>query len=193
MNVKIIKAFLNKLFQGSINDPDFMKWYAVGLGLLNADIDDRGKIRVHIWDSSLKVPNVSTAHTHPWNFTSYIVDGTLTNYLYAESLSGNNRQRRREQVFTRNGIRTISEELVYLEPYGFTSYPAGSCYSQNHADIHSTGYTDGTVTIVEMGERIQDWAYEYFAAEGELKQGTLHRATPEEIRSVLGKILKRWA
>src|SRR5882672_1685770 len=59
------------------------EWSIQGFGMLRTNISEY--LRLHIWDSRCRVDDVSDIHTHPWNFSSTVIAGWLTNNVYLEA------------------------------------------------------------------------------------------------------------
>jgi hypothetical protein len=64
------------------------KWTVQGFGMIRTYIPgpvyDK-QFRLNVWDSRLRVPNVSVMHDHPWDMTSWIISGLMINTRYIES------------------------------------------------------------------------------------------------------------
>ena len=57
------------------------------IGLLGLRLDDRREYRLHVWDPSSGVGE-PPVHDHPFDFTSTIVVGDMTNTHYEEDPTG---------------------------------------------------------------------------------------------------------
>lgn len=126
------------------------EWTVQGFGFARTKIANVG--RIHVWDSRLAVPLVSTAHTHPWPRRSTIISGELINVRFVEAephmpgvpymASG---------IATGEGGGLIGEPReVWLLPESEPEfYMAGCTYEQKPAEIHRTIAQDGTVTLLE--------------------------------------------
>lgn len=120
-------------------------WSLQGFGMLRLYLDKN--TRLHVWHNKYMVPNVSLLHTHPWNFTSRIICGSLFNEIYEEV----------DGPFTHTGaLLKCGEKTAILEEprhyhlrrKSYGQLGSGDSYAQKHNEIHQTVYSDGTVTIV---------------------------------------------
>ena len=58
----------------------------VDIGLLGLRLDDRRRYRLHVWGPGSR--STSPVHDHPYDFTSTVVIGELTNTRYIEDAEG---------------------------------------------------------------------------------------------------------
>src|SRR5579859_497475 len=72
---------VKQIIKAILKSPDKLKWSVQGLGMMRTYLSQ--EVRLHIWDSALKVPNASPLHDHPWHLDSYIVAGEVRQYRYA--------------------------------------------------------------------------------------------------------------
>jgi len=123
-------------------------WTFQGFGFARTKIANVG--RVHVWDSRLATPLVSTMHTHPWPLKSTIISGELINQRFAADAPGADIPYMRSRIATGEGGGLIGEPVPTLVS-GDTPefYTAGETYSQEPAEIHRTLAQDGTVTLIE--------------------------------------------
>ncbi len=153
--------------------------------------------RLHIWDSSLKVPNVSEMHTHPWNFRSHVVAGIVQNekFVYADRVSPErgamlyNRQR----IFCGVGGGLEGEpDKVLLASTGLHTYVERETYREEAYEIHVSRPQDGTVTIVRR-EFLDDSDHAYvYWYEGDWVSAEPRPATIREIGKVTENALEQW-
>lgn len=128
------------------------EWTVQGFGFVRTKIEDIG--RIHVWDSRVGVPLVSTIHTHPWHLKSRIISGELINlkYIVGSAVSANPNYNV-QQIQTGEGDGLIGEpKEIYLEPVDLQIYTAGMVYSQAEEEIHRTIAQDGTVTLIERNQ-----------------------------------------
>ena len=94
-------------------------WRMQGVGLLALRLDDRREHRLHVWDPDGCVGD-PPIHDHPYDFTSTVIVGELTNTRYVEDPSGDEycRERyspeRRERPANRRG--PPGRHLDHLRP-----------------------------------------------------------------------------
>lgn len=121
-------------------------WSIQGFGMLRLYL--RPDLRLHVWDSSFRVKNVSDVHNHPWGFTSTIICGEMLNQRFREDPIGT--------AYNMATIRCgenacVMEEprLVGLQAGPIESYVAGQSYSQTPEQLHRSTPTPGTVTLCQ--------------------------------------------
>lgn len=166
------------------------KWSLQGLGMLRLYLSD--EVRLHVWDTRFAFPNVSSVHTHPWNFHSEIVVGRLRNFRYEETTAGN--PYNKSLLHCGEGGCLVNEvELVRLTGRIGETYEVGSVYTQQAHEIHYTVPSDGTVTIVTR-EFLDDKDYAFVYWPEVLKFGMAEPrpATPDEIQVITSHSLKTW-
>lgn len=140
MQAALVKSILEKYASYT--------WTVQGFGFIRTKIANVG--RIHIWDSSLAVARVSTAHTHPWPLDSTIISGELINQRFRLAESGKvGLAYKHQRIATGEGGGLIGEaEDVQLVPLPPESYWHGDYYSQEPNEIHRTLAQDGTVTLI---------------------------------------------
>jgi hypothetical protein len=150
---KVVLPILDKPFDH--------KWQVQGLGMLRTYLDPN--TRMHIWHSKLNYCADSGWHTHPWDFSSFIVAGSIQNKKYLKRVDGEFLGES-EPPFKANGAWTpfmeqqiicgpggcaMSEpKLVYLFEAVNVQLYAGSTYAQRADEIHTTLPADGTISII---------------------------------------------
>lgn len=65
-----------------LENADKFEWSVQGLGMFRLYLDET--TRLHIWSKDFKVLDVSEIHNHPWDFTSDILLGQVSNTIYEE-------------------------------------------------------------------------------------------------------------
>lgn len=169
-------------------------WTIQGFGFARTKIGSVG--RVHVWDSRLAVPLVSSVHTHPWSFKSTIISGELINVLF---MVGPDHPRTMPYVHQRlktgEGGGLIGEsEQMWLSPLEPHIYLLGETYEQLAEDIHRTQAQDGTVTLLErpQGPPLEEasvyWPYgmSWVSAEPRAPRGDW------ELQPIMDLALARW-
>lgn len=153
------------------------------------------RFRLNLWDSRFSVPNVSTIHDHPWDFSSIIVAGNFCNLRYDSDMGY------RDCFPTHNfttlrtgeggGLIREEERLTVLTPRRPELYSPGDTYSQAANEIHETIFADGTVTL---NERIGDTEHArvFWPAGREWVDAMPRAATPDEVSDAVGRSLKEW-
>jgi hypothetical protein len=191
-------TFLKPLVASVMQD-DRREWTVQGFGFLRTyfgPAETPKKFRLNLWDHRFTVPNVSTIHDHPWDFTSVIVAGEFCNVRYKM------KHPKLTDITPTHAYTTIkcgvgggmtksdfnACELVsgFEEDY----YP-GDIYRQRAAEIHETIFVDGAVTLNErVGDTEQarvfwPWGTHWVDAIPRL-------ATREEVSEAVRQSLQRW-
>ena len=65
-----------------MENPFNYEWEIQGFGMLRTYIDK--DTRMQIWLNSFIIQDVTDIHTHPWDFTSYIYQGRISNFIFKE-------------------------------------------------------------------------------------------------------------
>jgi hypothetical protein len=83
MNERLSKALVLTVLHHAEDFP----WRMQDIGLMSLRLDDRREYRLHIWDPSgcVEEPPI---HDHPYDFTSTIIAGEMTNTRYEEDPAG---------------------------------------------------------------------------------------------------------
>lgn len=170
-------------------------WSVQGFGFMRMYLN-RGKesTRLHIWDSSLRIPNVSDIHTHPWSFNSTVVAGLLGNTRY---LKHPGKQFHVQLLKAGENARLLDKSrTVALEKSTIESYGPGESYHQAFDEIHRTNILiDGTVTLVERTVQVAnpDHAYVYWPVNASWVDAEPRPATVLEWHTAIRNALKHFA
>ncbi len=103
-------------------------WKMQDIGLLGLRLDDRREFRLHVWDPTFSLADEDPPiHDHPYDFTSTIIAGDMTNTRYNEDLAGTE--------FTRFRVAPSDESNRAVDTVRLsgtaTTYAAGGCYRQS--------------------------------------------------------------
>lgn len=186
----LLRASVRTILESAAGRP----WSAQGLGMLRLYLTP--EIRLHVWDSRLKVPDVSTIHDHPWDFRSYVVAGVVRQYRFAGVFEPGSRGRelhRRQAIRCGPGGCAIGEPVVaeLFRNWGET-YRAGTWYEQLAEEVHESLPEDGTVTLVERHFRSDtEHASVYFQGAGWVSAEP-RPATLDEVAATVALALARW-
>jgi hypothetical protein len=166
-----------------------LHWEVQGFGMLRTYITSH-EVRLHIWDSRLKVENVSVIHTHPWDFTSVCLSGSIVNVKYVEEPFGG--------VITHSGTTILCGKNAHIASPQQGSYPttlrkvsqetytSGDYYSEEASEIHWSQPADGTVTLVERHVKGDaDHAKVYWDYGTEWVSAKPRNATKQEVEMVI--------
>lgn len=136
------------------------QWTVQGFGMMRLYLRKVG--RIHVWDSRLRVRDVSDMHTHPWSLRSTIIAGTLVNERYAtipdtlppnfaaELAQGQIDEYYEQLLQTGEGGGLKGEpNVVRVRRMSQEVYRPGDVYSQGPAEIHVSKPEDGCVTLME--------------------------------------------
>ena len=118
-------------------------WKMQEIGLLGLRLDERREHRLHVWDPSACVGD-PPIHDHPFDFTSTVIVGQLTNTRYEEDPSGVEYRRERISPPDERNRRIDAVTLAGAA----TTLEAGESYTQLAHELHDSRQRPGTVTIM---------------------------------------------
>jgi hypothetical protein len=147
-------TFLKPLVATIMQD-DRRSWTVQGFGFLRTYFGPPNApkmYRLNLWDHRFTVPNVSTIHDHPWDFTSVIVAGEFANQRYNMTRhAGSSFEPTHAFTTIKTGEGGGLEKSAYgacvLEPRYEELYEPGDVYGQRADEIHETKFVDGSVTL----------------------------------------------
>lgn len=179
------------LIQKILERPHQHDWSLQGLGMLRLYLTD--ELRLHIWHSAFRVPDVSMMHTHPWHFHSLIVAGEVIQNRYAESDTGLEYHRQTILCGPGGGLLDEPPQLVKLKKKPDEHYSEGEVYSQLANEIHVSVPRNGTVTLIQR-EFLDDTehAYVFWESGGEWVSAEPRRAVYGEVKDITQHALKVW-
>lgn len=139
-------------------NPYDLNWSIQGFGMLRAWLDPDGIERLHIWDTDLANPEVSTIHNHPWDFESRIIFGGLKNQRYQIDSPGEmpgSMAYRKAEILTGTGGGLLKPESAptIIAPYEAEVYSISETYQQYAEEFHESEPDKGTVTIIRRNFR----------------------------------------
>lgn len=141
----MLKALVEEIIKHPLAEG--REWTWQGLGMLRLYLSKR--YRMHIWAPSRAVPYVSTLHTHPWDFTSHVVAGVLTNYIYEYHGEGDTYCEGRIKCGAGGGLVNEPPKTVRLKLAHVQTVRDGNSYGEKAEQIHVSFPSEGTVTIVD--------------------------------------------
>lgn len=126
------------------------RWSVHGIGMLRTyPVAGNKTWRINLWHSSLRIPGISSLHTHPWDFASYILAGRIGNVRYLENRNAQAKTHLRRQIECGDAGCVIGEDeytsLTAINPVEV--YRAGGQYIQHASEIHATSFDDGSITL----------------------------------------------
>jgi hypothetical protein len=191
------------ILTASMKTPEAFEWTVQGLGMMRIYLAP--ELRLHVWDSALKVPAASPIHSHPWDLDSLIVAGIIrqVRFLTEEQHEKIYRCSIREgqgQIFSSATIQCgsnahcVSEvQPLKLAEQPVEQYRSGSRYFQTKDEIHQSFPEDGTVTLVSRTfSEDKDHAMVCWRGAGSFVDAKPRPATPEEVRGVCERSLAAW-
>lgn len=168
------------------------KWSLQGLGMLRLYLSP--EVRLHVWDRQSVVSDVSTLHDHPWNFTSYVLAGSIVDVEYDRTLPGSGAADAfiQQRIVCGPGGHLAGDPVpVLLREKSCRVYGPGSCYTHLAQDIHESIPCDGTVTLIVrdfVGDR--DHANVYYPIQMRWVSAEPRPALPEEVTRITSKALE---
>jgi hypothetical protein len=141
--VSIHESLTGALVRSILENPSGRRWVMQDLGLLALWLDEGKEHRLHVWDPGAAVGD-PPIHDHPFDFTSTVIAGEMTNTRYEESTSGVEYQRER---YSLPDEETRVADTIRLAGSA-TRFAAGQSYSQAAHELHSSDQTPGTITIL---------------------------------------------
>jgi len=142
-DASIHRSLTKALVRSILEVPAGRRWVMQDIGLLAVWLDDRRQYRLHLWDAASAVGD-PPIHDHPFDFTSTVVAGEITNTVYEESPSGVEYQRERYSPHDEQGRITDTVRLAGSS----TRVAAGQTYNQAAHQLHCSSHTPGTITIL---------------------------------------------
>lgn len=177
-----------------LNNPLDYEWEIQGFGMLRTYID--ANTRVQIWHNNYKIPNVTDIHTHPWDFTSFIIQGYMQNLCFIESKIENETVPE-DIIYNRCLILTgehayVKEKTkVILSRDTNIKYTNGMEYTHKKDVPHRTEYSNGTITVLTKNNINKDsLAYSYTKGDSEWVSAAPRIATNEEVMFFVNEALE---
>jgi hypothetical protein len=191
--------YMRLMVKNILRAPYEFSWSVQGLGMMRVYLSR--EVRLHIWDSSLRVPGVSALHTHPWDLKSTVIAGVYKQHRYLEynneSLNAEGIHRGEfNKVLIQCGENACTKEepvkVTLIERY-LESFHQEMGYSQASNEIHLSVPEDGTMTLVERTfKKDTDHAFVYWRGRGPWVDAKPREATREEIAAVTTRSLETW-
>jgi hypothetical protein len=181
MSEMLSKALVLTLLQHAEDFP----WRMQDIGLMGLRLDDHREYRLHVWDPSSCVGELPI-HDHPYDFTSTIIAGELTNTRYEEDLAGDEYVRFRYVPGDEDQRRSDTVRLS-SRPSSFTE---GDTYVQQAHELHASWQQPGTVTAIRCSWIEAPELTVCFRDEKSWKSGQGREATRHEIKSFVAKALE---
>ena len=160
-------------------------WKMQDIGLMALRLDDARTYRLHIWDPS-GTDGDPPIHDHPYDFTSTVIAGELTNGRYAEDPAGEEYVRFRyapaDQEQRRADVVRLSATTEVLG--------AGASYSQRAEELHASWQRPGTVTVIGCSWHAPSELTVCLRDAASWRSGQSRDATREEIKAFTATALE---
>lgn len=163
-------------------------WTMQGIGLLGLRLDERREYRLHVWDPGSCVGD-PPVHDHPYDFSSTVIAGEMTNTRYAEDPAGVEYRRVRyspgnEDARTADAVRLSGTAATFA---------AGGTYTQRAHELHDSRQLPGTVTIIRM--KFRDVRELTVCTRGEVPwvSGQSRPAPSDEVKRITAAALEHFA
>jgi hypothetical protein len=163
-------------------------WRIQSTGLLGLRLDDRREHRLHVWDPDGCVGD-PVIHDHPYDFTSRVIVGQLTNTRYVEDPSGDELSRERYAMNDESSRRADTVRLVGTS----TVLRAGDHYQQPAAELHDSRQVPGTVTVIQCSWQDRPELTVCLRPGAPWVSGQARPATAHEIKRITTAALDRFA
>lgn len=178
----ITQSQIKEILTSPLNYP----WTIQGFGMLRLWIDPDGTERLHIWDTETANEDVSTLHTHPWDFDSVIISGKLINQRYNVEYYGNSTPP--DHHFKASTIKTGEGGYLSGTPFNIRAikrqpeyYSTEDNYHQDAEEYHESYPEKGCVTLIRRNFRFNRFATVGWAHGTNWVTAEPRAATPEEI------------
>jgi hypothetical protein len=175
MDISMNRALVRMILEHAEDYP----WTLQDIGLLGLRLDDRREYRLHVWDSSYSVGELPV-HDHPFDFTSTVIAGEMTNTRYEEDPSGVEYHRMRYLPPNEDARTTDTVRLSGTA----TTFTAGERYSQRAHELHDSRQLPGTVTIIRRSFKDVPELTVCTRGEDEWVSGESRPAAPEDVKRI---------
>lgn len=170
------RAAVREILERATDQP----WRIQGLGLLGLRLDERREHRLHVWDPDA-LDGHPPIHDHPYDFTSTVIVGELTDTRYVEDPSGTEYVRERYRMDDEDDRRADTVRLVGTP----TVMRAGDQYRLAADELHDSNQVPGTVTVIRCTWRDSDELTVCRRPGDPWVSGVARAATPDEIRRIV--------
>lgn len=159
-------------------------WRMQEIGLLGLRLDDHREYRLHVWDPSYSVGD-PPVHDHPYDFTSTVIAGEMTNTRYREDEEGDDYIRFRYAPPDEHLRRADKVRLSAAA----TTITAGGDYRQLAHELHASWQLPGTVTVMRCSWVEVPELTVCLRDEASWRSGQARDATRDEIKAMATKAL----
>jgi hypothetical protein len=160
-------------------------WRMQDIGLMALRLDERREYRLHVWNPTVRTED-PPIHDHPYDFTSAIIVGEMTNTRYVEDAAGDEHLRFRysppdEEQRRSDTVRLSSAAETLRE---------GDEYRQAAHELHASWQQPGTVTLIRCSWGVAGELTVCLRDETSWRSGQAWDATRGEIKSITAKALE---
>ncbi len=181
MSETLSKALVLTVLQHAEDFP----WRMQDIGLMGLRLDDRREYRLHVWDPSCCIGE-SPVHDHPYDFTSTIIAGEMTNTRYEVDSAGDEFVRFR---YSPDAEDERLSDTVRLSSTA-TTFTEGDQYGQIAHELHASWQQPGTVTAIRCVPVVTPELTVCIRDEVPWRSGQGRDATLEEVKSFTAKALE---
>ena len=162
-----------------------LPWRLQDIGLMSLRLDDHREYRLHVWDPG-HLDGDPPIHDHPYDFTSTIIAGELTNTRYEEDPAGDEYIRFRYFPGAEEERRSDTVRLSAVA----TTFTEGGQYRQAAPELHASGQRPGTVTLIRCSWVEPCDLTVCHRDERSWRSGRARDATRDEIKKVAARALE---
>ena len=184
MDISMPRALVRTILEHAEDYP----WRMQDIGLLGLRLDDRREFRLHVWGSAPD-PGEPPVHDHPFDFTSTVIAGEMTNTRYEEDPSGVEYYRTRYTP-PNEDARTVDTVRLFGTP---TTLGPGESYAQPAHELHDSRQVPGTVTIIRWSFTGVRELTVCHRDEGTWVSGRARPAAAEEVERITATALERFS
>lgn len=192
--IKKIKGTETELIDDVLSNCNRYKWEIHGFGMLRTYINEN--TRLQIWHNDYTVEQVTDIHTHPWDFTSTIMQGYVKNIIYEEhELNDTDIDDIYDRCLILTGEHAYVKEKTKVKLVKKTQlmYTKGDTYKHKKDIPHRISFCDGTITVLTKENMNPDsLAYSYVENTLEWVSAAPRLATDNEIQEFIKKALERY-
>jgi hypothetical protein len=160
-------------------------WRMQEIGLMGLRLDDQREYRIHVWDPTYNVGD-PPIHDHPYDFTSKVIAGEMTNTRYVADPEGD------EYIRCHYSLPTEDQrwsDTVRLSATPETVAQDGE-YRQLAHELHASWQRPGTVTVIRCSWSEPRELTVCLRDEGSWRSGHARDATRDEIKAFTTKALE---
>ena len=160
-------------------------WRMQDIGLMSLRLEERREYRLHVWNPVDEDPD-PPIRDHPYDFTSTIVVGELTNTRYEEDAAGDEYVRLRYSP----GLEHLRRSDTVRLSAAASTLTEGEQYRRLAPELHASAQLPGTVTVIRCSwERTCDLTVCH-RDQGSWQSGRARDATRDEIKTVAARALE---